>query len=172
MQKQAQPLLSQLLQKYAQRKQHLIELFNHGNRTALLYQSANTPAMPISYAQLHKRSASVAQELCNFGIKKGTPVACMLGKTVETFIAALAIWRCGAVMVPLFTAFGPDAVSHRVNDCGAPLVLTSKQYASKFDTTANVKLWHCEEKYWQRVCNNLVIIVYRNKAMCSKCPKK
>jgi acetyl-CoA synthetase len=31
----------------------------------------------------------------------------------------LAIWRLGAVYLPLFTAFGPDAINHRVGDAGA-----------------------------------------------------
>ena len=37
-----------------------------------------------------------------------------------------AVWRCGAVVVPLFTAFGPSAIATRLDAASADLVVTGE----------------------------------------------
>jgi acetyl-CoA synthetase len=41
-----------------------------------------------------------------------------------TAVAHLAIYRMGAVAVPLFQLFGADAIEYRLRDCGAKAVIT------------------------------------------------
>jgi acetyl-CoA synthetase len=43
----------------------------------------------------------------------------------------VAIWRLGAVHVPLFTAFGPEAARYRIAHCGARLVITDTTHRGK-----------------------------------------
>ncbi|MCB0029025.1 MAG: AMP-binding protein, partial [Anaerolineales bacterium] len=40
-------------------------------------------------------------------------------RSPELVIATLGLWRLGAVHVPLFTAFGLQAIKYRVEHCGA-----------------------------------------------------
>jgi len=51
-------------------------------------------------------------------------VAGLLPRTAELLVVVLATWRIGAVYQPLFTAFGPKAIEHRLNSSGAAVVVT------------------------------------------------
>jgi acetyl-CoA synthetase len=45
-------------------------------------------------------------------------------RTPELLVTILATWRLGAVYQPLFTAFGPKAIEHRLEQSQARLVVT------------------------------------------------
>lgn len=65
------------------------------------------------------------------GIARGDRVAILLGQRIETLIAHLGAWRLGAVTVPLFSLFGPDALEYRLRDSGARLIVTDPEGARK-----------------------------------------
>ena len=48
------------------------------------------------------------------GVVAGDVVAGLLPRVPELPVTALAAWRLGAVYQPLFTAFGPKAIAHRL----------------------------------------------------------
>ncbi len=70
-----------------------------------------------------------AQRLARFfkdnGVGKGDKVGVLLPKCPPLVITALALWQLGAVYVPLFTAFGTDAISFRAIDSEARFVVTN-----------------------------------------------
>jgi acetyl-CoA synthetase len=61
----------------------------------------------------------VAGSLAGVGISEGSSVAVMMRKSPQLLTSGLAIWRYGGVHVPLFTAFGPDAVHYRLRPAQA-----------------------------------------------------
>jgi acetyl-CoA synthetase len=78
----------------------------------------------LSYGELGERSARLAGSLRELGVQQGDRVAVMLPKSPELLVSLVAVWRAGAVHVPLFTAFGPDAAGFRITHSGARLVIT------------------------------------------------
>ncbi len=54
----------------------------------------------------------------------GDRVAILLPQVPETAIAHLAVYRSGAIAVPLFVLFGPDAIEYRLADSGAVALVT------------------------------------------------
>jgi acetyl-CoA synthetase len=62
--------------------------------------------------------------LADQGVKPGDVVAGMLPRTPELLALILGTWRAGAVYQPLFTAFGPKAIEHRLKMSTAKLVVT------------------------------------------------
>ena len=88
-----------------------------------------------SYQELGERSIRLAGALQEAGLSAGDRVAVMLPKSPELVAALLAVWRAGAVHVPLFTAFGPDAVAYRVRHSGARMVITDSANRGKFAGT-------------------------------------
>lgn len=90
---------------------------------ALLYDGAEG-RVELSYAELRDRSQRLAGALREAGVEAGDRVAVMLPKSPEVLVSLLAIWRLGAIEVPLFTAFGPDAAAYRVVHSGSRLVIT------------------------------------------------
>jgi acetyl-CoA synthetase len=85
-----------------------------------------------SYRELGERSMRLAGALQEAGVSPGSRVAVMLPKSPDLLVALVAVWRLGAVHVPLFTAFGPDAVSYRVAHSGAQTVITDAANRAKF----------------------------------------
>jgi acetyl-CoA synthetase len=77
-----------------------------------------------TFGQLRELSGKFAGVLAAHGVGPGDRVAGLLPRTPELLITILAAWRLGAVYQPLFTAFGPKAIEHRLEQAGARLVVT------------------------------------------------
>src|SRR5215213_3248628 len=102
---------------------------------ALLYDGPEG-RVELSYAELRERSQRLAGALREAGVEPGDRVAVMLPKSPEVLVALVAIWRLGAIEVPLFTAFGPDAAAYRVLHSGARLAITDLANRDKLEQAA------------------------------------
>ncbi|MFF2844090.1 AMP-binding protein [Paenarthrobacter sp. NPDC057981] len=91
----------------------------------------NTEAVPLTFGELAYASRRLAASLSARGIGAGDRVAVLLSKRLELPVAMLAIWRLGAVYVPLFTAFAGPAVEMRVRDARAKLIITEPAQRAK-----------------------------------------
>ncbi|WCK80163.1 AMP-binding protein [Agrobacterium fabrum] len=85
----------------------------------------------LTYGKLRAESERLAASFLDIGIVKGDRVATLMGKGREYLVTILAIWRIGAVHVPLFTAFAPPAIQFRLASCGAKLVACDASQRSK-----------------------------------------
>ena len=101
-------------------------------RRALLLETADG-ASELSFGQLSADSRRFAGALRAAGVGAGDRVAILLPKSAELLVALVGIWRLGAVNVPLFTAFGPDAVSYRLRHGGCRAVVTDGANRGKVD---------------------------------------
>lgn len=102
-----------------------------GEAVAFTFVDAEAEGTAMTYAELATASRRLAAELTARGIGRGDRVAVLMGKRRELPIALLAIWRLGAVHVPLFTAFAPPAIEMRVRDSGAKLIVTEPSQHAK-----------------------------------------
>ncbi|HDR9585865.1 TPA: acyl-CoA synthetase [Burkholderia stabilis] len=90
-----------------------------------------------TFAQMQALSARVANLLVAQGVKPGDVVAGLLPRTPELVATILGTWRAGAVYQPLFTAFGPKAIEHRLRMSDARLVVTNVANRAKLDEIAD-----------------------------------
>ncbi len=104
-------------------------------KVALFYEDAEGQTLQYTFAELRDLSSKMAGFLESIGIGKGDRVSALLPKTPELLITALAVWRLGAVYLPLFTAFGPDAVDYRVANSGTRVVVTNAVQRPKLSDT-------------------------------------
>src|SRR5271166_531967 len=81
---------------------------------ALEWESHDGRRCSMSFTELQVQSARFAGFLTERGIGAGDVIAGMLPRTPELLVTILGTWRAGAVYQPLFTAFGPKAVEHRL----------------------------------------------------------
>src|SRR5690625_2034596 len=105
--------VNHLIQKYQEPISSLTDLLcdrHDENRTAFYYENVNGFKASYTYGELKHDSLIFANTLKSLGVKKGSRVAVLLPKGRELIVSVLAIWRLGAIHVPLFTAFGPQAV--------------------------------------------------------------
>jgi acetyl-CoA synthetase len=95
----------------------------------------------LTFAELRERSARFAGALLALGVGPGDRVATLLPKSPELVAAAIGIWRLGAVHVPLFTAFGPQAIAYRLADSDTKVVVTDRVNRPKVEEmTASTKI--------------------------------
>lgn len=110
---------------------------NNENQIALFYEDSSGYASKWTFKQLSEHSKYLAGFLQDIGIKKADNVAVMLPKCPEIIISALSIWHLGAVYIPLFTAFGPDAIDYRLIDSNCNVVITDENnYHKILETNA------------------------------------
>jgi acetyl-CoA synthetase len=95
------------------------------NRLALRAISTDGALREFSFDDLDGMSGRVGNVLKAAGVGPGDVVAGMLPRIPELVALILGTWRIGAVYQPLFTAFGPKAIEHRLKTSGAKLVVTN-----------------------------------------------
>jgi acetyl-CoA synthetase len=92
---------------------------------ALAYRviASDLTARDLSYGDLRRESEQFAAALRSLGVAPGDRVATLMGKSRPYLVCLMAIWRLGAVHVPLFTAFAPPAIALRLTGSGAKVVV-------------------------------------------------
>ncbi len=102
-------------------------LYTRGDKTAILFEpnDPKEPAVHITYRQLHERVSKFANVLKDQGIGKGDRVCIYLPMIPELAVAVLACARIGAIHSVVFAGFSATALSTRINDCGAKMLITS-----------------------------------------------
>lgn len=92
---------------------------------------ADLTSHDLTYGELRAESTKFAAALADLGVEPGDCVATLMGKSSELVVALLGIWRCGAVHVPLFTAFAPPAIAFRLTSSGAKVVVADRNQLDK-----------------------------------------
>ncbi|MDR6714987.1 acetyl-CoA synthetase [Pseudomonas hunanensis] len=104
-----------------------------GQRIALICEDRDGNDARYSFEQLQDMAARFANVLKAQGVGPGDRVAGLLPRTVELLVTILATWRLGAVYQPLFTAFGPKAIEHRLQQSQARVVVSDRHNRPKLD---------------------------------------
>ena len=95
---------------------------------------ADRAVVSLTYGELKAESERFAAALEGIGVRPGDRVATLMGKSREYLITLMAIWRLGAVHVPLFTAFAPTAIAYRLGGSGAKVVVCDGAQQDKLST--------------------------------------
>ncbi len=100
-------------------------------RTAIIHVGADGGVRPWDYGRLRMAADGLAASLAARGIGRGDRVAVLLPQCPEVMIAHFAAMKLGAVVLPLFTLFGEDALRYRLEDSGARAVVTDEANLDK-----------------------------------------
>jgi acetyl-CoA synthetase len=103
-------------------------------RTALIWKSADGHTEHYTFEDLKRKTNQFANVLTDLGVKKGDRVFVYLERIPEIFITLFGALKVGAVVGPLFSAFGPDAIRDRLEDSGATVVITSPDLKERLDS--------------------------------------
>ena len=85
-------------------------------------------AQPVTFGELGGMVDRIARVLLE-RVQSGDRVGVMLSQSPWCAAAHLAIWKIGAISVPLFKLFKRDALASRIGDAGAAFVLTDTEGA-------------------------------------------
>ncbi|WP_340316341.1 AMP-binding protein [Rhizorhabdus argentea] len=110
-------------------------------RVGLRHRAPDGTTRDWTFAELDRESSRFAAVLRDLGVTKGDRVAGLLPRTAELLITILAAWRIGAVYQPLFTAFGPKAIEHRLKLADTRVVVAdaaNRPKLTEVDTRASI----------------------------------
>lgn len=106
------------------------------NDIALFYENDRGDTKSFTFGQIKSLSDRFANALRALGVSRGDRVAIILSQRIETGIAHLAIYKIGAIALPLSILFGHDALEYRLRDSGAKVVITGTSHS---DMLADMK---------------------------------
>jgi len=104
---------------------------NQRYRLALVYENEKGATEKFTFWDLKGLSNRLANALKAFDIQPGDRIGILLPQCPETALSHLAIYKLGAVAIPLFTLFGPEALEYRLKNSGAKAVITDPANMNK-----------------------------------------
>ena len=84
-------------------------------RAAVIGEREDGTVQVVTYAELETRVREFAAGLAGSGVARGDRVGLLMENGVEATVSLLAVAYLGAIVVPLFSGFGVDAIVARLS---------------------------------------------------------
>ncbi|MCQ3949573.1 MAG: hypothetical protein DPW14_07110 [Planctomycetes bacterium] len=97
----------------------------HGARTFLVFED---DGREYSFLQLDEQTTRAANVMLALGATRGARVALLVNNSPEYVFAWLGAMKAGLVAVPLSTDLSTDELRQALQDCGASLLLISREF--------------------------------------------
>ncbi|MFB6311663.1 MAG: acyl-CoA synthetase [Salinirussus sp.] len=101
--------------------------------TAAQVKYADGTAETLRYGTLSTKAAQFAHLLDDLGVTADDRVAIMLNPSESFLVSFFGTMKHGAAAVPCSELFGPDALSYRLQDSGAVVLVTAESVAERID---------------------------------------
>jgi acetyl-CoA synthetase len=98
---------------------------------AILCEEEDGGSRRYTFGEIRNLSDRLANSLIHRGCYPGDRIAILLPQVPENGIAHVAIYKTGAIAVPLSVLFGPDAIEYRLNDSGAQALITDAKGSNR-----------------------------------------
>ena len=102
-------------------------------RLAILHVHPDGREDAVTFGALREQSNRLANVLRAHGVTRGDRVAIFLPQSPDVAAAHVAIYKLGAVALPIAVLFGTDALSYRLQNSGAKALITNAQGAAKLE---------------------------------------
>ncbi len=96
-----------------------------GDKVAIHWEGEPGDTRTLTYADLHQLTCQAANALTDLGVTAGDRVAIYLPMIPEAAVAMLACARIGATHSVVFGGFSADALTNRIQDATAKVVITA-----------------------------------------------
>jgi acetyl-CoA synthetase len=102
-----------------------------GDRAALIHEDHAGEVRRFAYRDLQELSNGWAAFLREQGVGELDRVCLFLDRLPELYIAFVGVLKLGAVVQPLFSAFGEESLRQRLEDCSTTAVITQRKHLSR-----------------------------------------
>ena len=102
-----------------------------GSREALVWEGADGAERRYTFDDLRVLSNTIAAWLAARGVGPGERVCLFLDRVPELYLSFVGILKRGAVVQPLFSAFGEESLATRLLDAGTCCVFTQRRHLAK-----------------------------------------
>nr|MBF0681872.1 AMP-binding protein [Pseudomonas sp.] len=100
-------------------------------QAAIIAERENGACEVVSYADLKQKVRSLAAGLARRGVVRGDRVGLLMENGIEANVTWLALSYMGAIVVPLFTGFGVDAIVARLASCKARALIATTGFSRR-----------------------------------------
>jgi long-chain acyl-CoA synthetase len=107
---------------------NLADLVEEGIRKFGEYNACQYEGRWHTNVELNLMANRLGNALKSIGIGRGDRVVTQLPNCIEIYVAFTAVYRIGAVMVPMNPILRPDQISYIYQDCGAKATITTSEY--------------------------------------------
>jgi acetyl-CoA synthetase len=95
------------------------------HRPALRWEGEEGATRTLTYAELLREVNRAAGGLRAIGVGRGDRVALLMPMCPELVAAFFAVMKIGGIVLPLFSGYGADAVTTRLQDAGVKVLITA-----------------------------------------------
>ena len=93
------------------------------DKLAIIWEGEPGDVRKLTYGELDAEVCKLAGALRRLGIRPGDRVGIFMPMCPEVAISVLATAKVGAVIIPLFSGYGPEAIASRLRDGEAKLLI-------------------------------------------------
>jgi acetyl-CoA synthetase len=94
------------------------------DKAAIVWEGEDGARRDLSYSELDREVCRFAGGLRTLGLVRGDVVAVYMPNLPQAVVAMLALAKIGAIVMPLFSGFGADAIATRLEIGGAKALIT------------------------------------------------
>ncbi len=105
-----------------------------GDRIAMIWAGKSGEVERFTFRVMKEKVNRASEVLSSLGVRKGDRVFVFLERIPELYFAVFGALQAGAVVGPLFSAFGPDAIRDRLEDSAARVLVTSPSLLPRLET--------------------------------------
>lgn len=98
---------------------------------AIVYRTSKGETQTTNFAGLEALAGKIANALTGLGIGRGDRVALLLPQLPQTAAAHIAVYKMGAIAVPMAMLFGADGLAYRLKNAGCAAVLMTRDSLEK-----------------------------------------
>lgn len=100
-------------------------------RIALYYEDESDGEATLTFREVQQQANRLANALTSLGIERGDRIGIVLPQRPETAVAHIAIYKLGAIAIPLANLFGPEALKYRLRNAAAKAVIVDEENRHK-----------------------------------------
>lgn len=100
-------------------------------KTALIYEGFGGIKKSYTYNDIRLAGNTIGSFLRNLGIKNEDRVCLFMDRIPELYLSFLGVLKIGAIVQPLFSAFGDESLFVRLENAGTKAIITQKKHLPK-----------------------------------------
>jgi amino acid adenylation domain-containing protein len=132
-------------------KHSIVELFQRQaqqtpNNTALLFEN-----QALSYRELDQYSSKLANYIVNQGVAEGDLIGVCMGRGLQMIVAMLAIFKAGAVYVPIAPDYPEQRIQHLLDDSKIKLLMTEAKRLNNIQALASGCICVAADQLWSDI---------------------
>ena len=93
------------------------------DKKAIVWEGEPGEVRELTYGELDNQVSRLAGALRRLGVRQGDRIGIFMPMCPEVAVSVLAVAKIGAVIIPLFSGYGPEAIATRLRDGEAKLLI-------------------------------------------------